>query len=226
LTNNLPKATASDGKKKGYKRHFSNYLLDKSLQLRYIGFVTILSLIISGSLGYLIYRHENHASQRLLEQIESLKKPPRNDKEIQYTEDSVGPIRKSAIEGNKRRDRKLVLTMLGVGVGLIVVLSLYLLIMTHKVAGPLYKVTMYFDKMRAQRLGDTWPLRKGDMLKDFYDDFKHTHDAIRERHQADNEAIGKFLEACEAAGVSREGELGHRLDELETHHTERDEALS
>ncbi len=229
MTNNLPKATASDGqpkKKKGYKRHFSNYLLDKSLQLRYIGFVTILSIIITSSLGYLIWRHEDRASQRTLEQIESLKKPPRNDKEIQYTEESVAPIRKSAVEGNKKRDRKLIFTMFGVGIGLIFVLSLYLLIMTHKVAGPLYKITMYFDKMRGERLGDTWPLRKGDMLRDFYGNFKEMHDAVRARHKSDNEAVRRFLDACESAGVSREGALGHQLDELETYHKSRDEALS
>ena len=227
MTNKLPKlAAASDGKQKGYKRHFSNYLLDKSLQLRYIGFVTVLSVIITGSLGYLIWRHENRASERTLEQIESLKKPPRNDREIQYTEESVAPIRNSAVEGNQKRDRKLILTMFGVGVGLIIVLSVYLLIMTHKVAGPLYKITMYFAKMRKHRLGDTWPLRKGDMLRDFYASFKQMHDSVRARHKADNAAVLRFLEACEAAGVSREGALGHQLDELEMYQKAQDEALS
>ena len=51
-------------------------------------------------------------------------------------------------------DRALVYKMVGVGVGLVVILSLYLLIMTHKVAGPLYKVSLYFDQMAEGRLGN------------------------------------------------------------------------
>ena len=58
---NLPKATAQG--RKPYKRKFSNYLLNKELQLRYVVFVTLLSAIISGSLGYLIWRQENIATK-------------------------------------------------------------------------------------------------------------------------------------------------------------------
>ena len=46
-----------------YKRKMSNYLLDKKLQLRYVLLVTILSGIISGSLGYLIYQQRHSASE-------------------------------------------------------------------------------------------------------------------------------------------------------------------
>lgn len=229
MTSKLPKATASDGKptkKKGHKRHFSNYLLNKELQLRYIGFVTVLSIIITGSLGYLIWRHEDRASQLNVEQFDAWEKSIKGtDKRAEEERNEVRQLRTLAISGNEGRDRELILTMFGVGIGLIIVLSLYLLIMTHKVAGPLYKITMYFDKMRDGRLGDTWPLRKGDMLRDFYANFKEMHDAVRKRQQEDNAAVARFLEACEAAGVSREGELGHQLDELETYQKSREEAL-
>ena len=57
-------------------------------------------------------------------------------------------------------------------IGLVIGLSLYLVVMTHKVAGPLYKVALYFDKMADGRLGQVWPLRKGDMLVDFYESFR------------------------------------------------------
>ena len=42
----------------------SNYLLNKSLQLRYVALVTALSAIITGSLGFLIWRQELYASRR------------------------------------------------------------------------------------------------------------------------------------------------------------------
>ena len=57
LGGDVPKGSDSGaGKPRApYKRKLSNYLLDKRLQLRYVLLVTILSGVISGSLGYLIY---------------------------------------------------------------------------------------------------------------------------------------------------------------------------
>lgn len=197
--------------KRPYRRKLSNYLLDKSLQLRYVAFVTLLSAVISGALGYMIWRQANQASDYLRESV---------------AETFGHDIQEAVDDDVSDRDTDLVLTMGGVGVGLVVVLTLYLIIMTHKVAGPLYKVSSYFDKMAAGRLGDVWNLRKGDMLRDFYDKFKDMHTTVRERHKADNALIGRFLKACDDAGVPREGNLGERLDKLEQHHERRTEALS
>jgi hypothetical protein len=220
----LPKAKAvtgraqtSGGKPAGkpYKRRMRNYLLDKSLQLRYVAFVTVLSAIICGALGYMIYRQENQASAQILETLDGMG----DDAYWNEVQQQLGDDLSS-------RDTELVLTMIGVGIGLVLVLSFYLVVMTHKVAGPLYKVSGYFDKMAAGKLGEVWPLRKGDMLKDFYDKFKATHDTVRARHLEDNERVARLLEACAAAGVARDGTLGSALDQLEQHHQARDQALS
>ena len=210
---NLPTATAAGGKKIKHRRHLSNYMLDKSLQLRYVAFVSVLSAVIAGSLGYLIYRQENRASDTIVTTVGAM--GAGGDAE------GWGDLQKEIGKDLRGNDKMLVWKMVGVGLGLVFVLSLYLVIMTHKVAGPLYKVTGYFDKMAAGKLGDVWPLRKGDMMQEFYKAFKDTHDVLRERAKSDNELTGRFLEACAAAGVSREGELGHELDEFETHHKSR-----
>lgn len=197
---------------KPYRRKLSNYLLDKSLQLRYVAFVTVLSAVICGSLGYLIYKQEARASQTIEEMIDK---------------SGLGSDLEAAVTAHlQSQDQSLVLEMVGVGLALVIILSVYLVVMTHKVAGPLYKVSLYFDKMRDGYLGTVWPLRKGDMLTDFYDKFQAMHTAVRARHERANEAIGRLLAAADAAGVSREGELGHQLDELKAHHDKRREALS
>ena len=46
-----------------HKRKLSNYLLDKSLQLRYILLVTLLSAAIASALGYMIYDQRRAASE-------------------------------------------------------------------------------------------------------------------------------------------------------------------
>ncbi len=116
--------------------------------------------------------------------------------------------------------------MVGAGLGLVVILSLYLVLMTHKVAGPLYKTSGYFDKMADGKIGPVWGLRKGDMLQDFFHSFQEMHDAVRARLQADVASMEKLLAAAKAAGIARSGELGEELDTLEAHVAARKQALS
>lgn len=207
---------------KKYKRKLSNYLLDKKLQLRYVLLVTILSGVIAGALGYLIYQQKRAASESIEKDLQSLTQADATQEDFQQT----------VADGLQSEDRALVYKMAGVGVGLVVILSLYLLLMTHKVAGPLYKVSMYFDRMAAKRLGVVTPLRQGDMLQDFYESFKEMHDAVRRRAQDDaatmDAAIVTLRETKNAADYRGEaqGKLDEALDELTKHLAERKKNLA
>jgi hypothetical protein len=196
------------------KRRFSNYLLNKSLQLRYVVLVTALSAVITGALGFLIWRQETFASEKILTNYDS--------------SDFSDPELKAAIVDRlSKHDSNLVLMMSLAGIGLVIGLSIYLIVMTHKVAGPLYKVGLYFDKMADGRLDQVWPLRKGDMLVDFYERFQSAHEAVRRRHRDDNAAIGRFLATYDQAsltGVSPP--LGQAIEDLRSHHAERERALA
>ena len=48
-----------------HKRKLSNYLLDKKLQLRYVLVVTILSGIIAGVLGFMIYQQRRAGAESI-----------------------------------------------------------------------------------------------------------------------------------------------------------------
>ena len=196
-----------------YRRKLSNYLLDKSLQLRYVAVVTALSAAIAGTLGYLIWRQEADASAHVLQAFDSL---GMEDPEL----------RAEILEHTSTDDQNLVLTMAGAGLGFMAVLFLYLVVMTHKVAGPLYKVSRYFDEMAAGRLGKVHTLRKGDMLQDFYDKFRDMHESLREQQEEDTGIMSRFLAACDAAGVEDGGALGHELTELRAHVERRRGALA
>ncbi|MBA3463123.1 MAG: hypothetical protein H0T46_24415 [Deltaproteobacteria bacterium] len=205
-----------------YKRKLSNYLLDKKLQLRYVLLVTILSGVIAGALGYLIYQQKRAASESIEKDLQALTQADASQEDFQ----------EHVASGLESEDRALVYKMAGVGVGLVIILSLYLLIMTHKVAGPLYKVSMYFDRMAVGRLGVVTPLRQGDMLQDFYTSFKEMHDALRARAVADASAMEKALETlrdsknqADYRGEAR-ANMDEALDELEKHITERKKQLA
>jgi len=53
------------------------------------------------------------------------------------------------------------------------------------------------------------------MLQDFYGNFREMHDALRGRQLADVAAMQRFLDAT--GSVSRSGEIGHELDDLQKH---------
>ncbi len=195
--------------KRNPNRKISNYLIDKKLQLRYVIFVTALSAVICGTLGFLIWQQADVATNVIREQLAD---SPEMAEEV--------------IRSLKSEDQNLVLTMVASGIGLVVLLSLLLVVMTHKVAGPLFKVTLYLDKMRDGRLDTVWPLRKGDMLQAFYEKFSSMHVAVKARHVEVNENLKSFVALAEEAGIDGGGDQGHRLDELRKHCEQRSEALS
>jgi hypothetical protein len=85
--------------------------------------------------------------------------------------------------------------LLGVG------LAFYGIKMTHKVAGPLFKITLYLNKMRDGRLDKVWNLRKGDQLVDFYEHFKTAHAGVVELEKDDIAQLKSVIAAAEAAGA-------------------------
>ena len=190
------------------KRKLSNYLLDKNLQLRYVLLVTILSAVISGALGYMIYDQRRLASESIERDLQALTQA---DASRQEFEQHVAGVLKSD-------DEALVYKMVAVGIGLVLILSAYLVIMTHKVAGPLYKVSLYFDQMAEGRLGPVTPLRRGDMLQDFFGDFKTMHDSLRARAQADVATMEHAVAALRATPVeAARGTLDDALAALDAH---------
>ena len=171
------KSSETGGKKT--PRKVSNYLLDRDLQLRYVVSVTVFSAVLCAVLGYLIYQQEADASQAIVEIATSADLSP----------EIAGAV-SQRLDGD---DGRLVLNMILVGVGLAVLLSLYLLVLTHKVAGPLFKISRYFSQMESGVLGRITPLRKRDMLKDFYQQFSESHESLRSRFSTDNQVIKDVL---------------------------------
>jgi len=93
--------------------------------------------------------------------------------------------------------------MIGTGIALVLGLALYGIKMTHRVAGPLFKVSLYLSKMREGRFDKVYNLRKGDQLVDFYDQFKAAHGGIVAMQQDDIARIAQVIAAADAAGLGQ-----------------------
>jgi methyl-accepting chemotaxis protein len=211
-----PGASNPNVGKTRYKRKLSNYLLDKKLQLRYILVVTLLSGLIAGALGYMIYDQRHQSTQSIEQDLQDL-----------VSDDEI----KSITGDYETEDRVLVYKMIAAGVGLVVILSLYLILMTHKVAGPLYKTSIYFDRMAQGRLSVVTPLRRGDMLQDFFEKFKDMHDVVRQRAIDDVDAMEKALAALRESRNQGDyrgdthNSFNEELDKLEQHLLQRKKQL-
>lgn len=204
------------------KRKLSNYMLDKNLQLRYVLLVSILSAVIAGALGYMIYDQRRTASESIERDLQALTQADASHQEFQ----------EQVASGLESDDQMLVYKMVAVGLGLVIILSAYLVIMTHKVAGPLFKVSMYFEQMAEGRLGKVSPLRRGDMLQDFFGDFKEMHEALRARSLADVEVLERAMSSLREAhneadyrGEAR-SKLVDALDALDHHIAHRKKQLA
>jgi len=93
--------------------------------------------------------------------------------------------------------------MILTGVALVLGLALYGIKMTHRVAGPLFKVSLYLSKMREGRFDKVYNLRKGDQLVDFYDQFKHAHGGIVAMQKDDIARLAAVIAAADAAGAGQ-----------------------
>ena len=91
--------------------------------------------------------------------------------------------------------------LIGTGLLLVLGLAVYGIKMTHKVAGPLFKVSLYLAKMRDGRFDKVWNLRKGDQLVDFYEHFKTAHAGVVQMQKDDIATIKAVIAAAEAAGA-------------------------
>lgn len=196
-----------------HRRHWRNYIIDKRLQLRYVGLVALLSAAVCGLLGWLIWEQQSEASRAVQHSLASI--------------DYLTPEDKALVVGHMQSsDLQFVLVMFGVCLGLIAVLSAFLVVLTHKAAGPLYKVGLYLDEIAAGRLPQVYDLRRGDEFKRFFEKFKHMVEVLRERAQTDARAFGAFAAACEHADIAGAGPLGRALEDLGKLKREKDEALA
>jgi hypothetical protein len=192
-----------------YKRKFRNYLLDVGLQLRYTFTIVIVAVFLTAGLGYKMWQATRDVSTVIL--MTGL----------------VDPASAEVLQSQFSNSDRVVLWGI-VGFGLVLVLSIGAvgILITHKVAGPLYKMTTYFGRVRENRLGPApKSLRKGDELQDFYVAFRDMHQAIRERTEEDVRVLGDAVAVLETSIETRGPTLERVLEDLRQLRRRKEESL-
>jgi hypothetical protein len=169
------------------KRKLKNYFLDLRYQLRFTLIIVGVSAVLTSGLGWLVYHFISESSR------------------VVYT--SAAAFMSDAELANFRQDlaggdRLMLMALIGFGVLLSLVLAAYGIVVTHKVAGPIYKITLYMNKIRDGRLGKIYDLRKGDQLVDFFETFKQMHEAMGLRTVEQTKVIERAIADAERHGAT------------------------
>lgn len=169
--------------RKRYKRRLRNYLLDVGLQLRYTATIVLVAAFLTAGLGYKMYDATCETSRVIV------------------TQNQLDPMTARELTAQFSGNDRVVLWGI-VGFGFVLVLSIAAagILITHKVAGPIFKIASICTRVRDGKLSPAPPhLRKGDELQDFYSTFREMHEAVRGRVEDDIRVIGDAIAAVETA---------------------------
>jgi hypothetical protein len=155
------------------------YLIDRSFQLKYTVILMLVGAAISLLFGALMYQAHVDATALM---------------------DLPNPFREAVSSG----DRMLLWLVLGIAVIMAAAMGLFGVLVTHKVAGPIYVLTHYMTTLSQGRYPQMRPLRKNDELKEFFERFKSAVDAMRARDGDEGALLRDAAKKLESAATSGE----------------------
>ncbi|HAA54582.1 MAG TPA: hypothetical protein DCE42_07480 [Myxococcales bacterium] len=108
----------------------------------------------------------------------------------------LSQIKHQAKKASMRRtkhEQRVLFFLVGFGLIAVVLISFFSILWTHKVAGPLFKMGRYFDRVSEGELATLQGLREGDQLQDFYARFQRMHQSLRAQQEYDVEVLEGLL---------------------------------
>lgn len=181
--------TAPSGAQQGRgappKRRLRNYLLDARFQLKYTGYVVIVTLLVAGTLGYLAYEQSRAQTEMLT---------------ISWAMqgETEAFIEQQAAE----YDRNLLSAIIGGVLVLTLALGVVGIFITHRVVGPAYKMKLLFQHVTDGHLSLKGRLRKGDELQDVFLVYEKMIETLRERQREEIGLLASGIESARAAGAT------------------------
>jgi methyl-accepting chemotaxis protein len=179
------------------RRKWRNYLLDRGFQLKYTGYVVLITVVVTsvvgGILGYTAYEKSRGMSQMLTMQ--------RGD-----TAGSVTPEMQALFEQESaEEDAQLAREILS-GLGLLILvmsvaLGLMGILITHRVVGPAYKLKLLFAQVERGSLLVRGGFRKRDELQDLGVAFKRMIASLHERREEELQSLEAALERARSTGA-------------------------
>jgi nitrogen fixation/metabolism regulation signal transduction histidine kinase len=101
-----------------------------------------------------------------------------------------------------RQQHNMLYTLVGALAVMVFFIGVLGIFITHKVAGPIYKMKLLLKQVADGKLKVAARLRKGDELQDFFDVFAHMVERLRERQLQEVEQLDGAILAAKGEGAS------------------------
>lgn len=180
--------------------HRRHYLLDRGFQLKYALLMAVAGLAVAVIFGLWLHQVHAQAIALLAQDAET----------------------RQLIE---RSDRLLLAAFAGIAVLLAAALGLLGIVITHRVAGPVFVMGHYLSILAQGRFPRMRTLRKSDELKDFFRTFLEAVDAMKSREARHAAVLEEAVERMRAS-EGRAPELAPAIDALAAAARERRVALA
>lgn len=224
------------------RRQLRNFLLDRGFQLKYAGYFVVLAIVLSGSLGVLLWRTSQSLVQQSREAVQQAEQVVELSREVAAESKKVSEVVKMNIikdpvyaespelaaafdtDASKReatiqrqqqalkaqaaalkgqsaaiatQQRTMLLTLVLVLSALVVGVGLGAIVVTHKVAGPIFKMTRQIRTVASGNWRVPDPLRKGDELMAFFQEFENMVRSMRKQRKKELALLEAALERGE-----------------------------
>ncbi len=164
-------ATSAPARSKVVRRTF---LIDRAFQIKYTLYMVVVGAAVSLLFGAMMYQAHVEATQLI---------------------EMPDPLR----EAVKTQDSTLLWLVMAIAVVMAVALGLFGILVTHRVAGPIYVFSHYMNVLGQGRYPMLRPLRKSDELKAFYEIFHQAVATMRERDRTRGEELKRIAASLESA---------------------------
>ncbi len=172
-----PAATTSAPAKLGRR----TYVIDRGFQLKYTLMLVISAAVISSVFGGMMYVAHLDAMQEI-------------------------SAATGFSEAAARTEHTLLWLLGGMTVLMAAALALFGILITHRVAGPVYVMSHYISVLAKGRYPVMRPLRKGDELRAFFERFQGAVEALRVREADEAKDLAQAIEVLGASAQSSEAQ--------------------
>jgi methyl-accepting chemotaxis protein len=159
------------------------FLINKAFQIKYTVIIAVIGIVIAVLWGTLFYKASKENSQQMLMLVQ-----------VDPNLSSMTDIIKDKLASE---DNKIMLYLVAFVIAIFLSLVIWGILITHRIAGPIFIISRYVDSITDGKIPETRPLRKKDELKEFFEKFNKMLESLKERENVDLVVINDTLKTLE-----------------------------
>ncbi|MBN2802682.1 MAG: hypothetical protein JXR91_06285 [Deltaproteobacteria bacterium] len=178
-------------KPKIHTRSVKNFLIEPAFQLKWVARVAIVTTLITSTMSFFIYKTLKETIDLVTVQTLGVTNLTKQAQQLIIN------------QGNHDKTTTLIFLVSTIVI-LVILLSSLTIVVTHKVAGPVFKIKKLLGTINDTHLQLYEHLRKGDELHDIYEEFNRMLVRLREGRDSDIKLIDELLNELENHSIPKE----------------------